>query len=55
VSPCHDGQDGGHVRQLHRQDVAAQVEFESKIEAKLTAIAHISVSRDEIQAVSTWV
>jgi hypothetical protein len=35
--------------------VAAQVEFESEIEAKLKAASHVLVSSGWFQAVSTWV
>jgi hypothetical protein len=36
-------------------DVAAQVEFESKIEAKLKAVYHVLVSSAYFQALSPWV
>jgi hypothetical protein len=39
----------------HPRDVVAQVEFESKIEAKLKAIYHMLVSSAQFWAVSTWV
>jgi len=35
-------------------DATAQVEFESKIEAKLKAVYQILVSSDWFQALSTW-
>ena len=34
--------------------VAAQVEFENKIEVKLKAVYHIFISSHEFQALSTW-
>jgi hypothetical protein len=34
---------------------AAQVEIDSKIEAKLKAVYHVIVSSAQFQAVSTWV
>ena len=39
---------------VHVHDVAAQLEIESKIDAKLKAIYHILVSRADCQALSTW-
>jgi hypothetical protein len=38
-----------------RHGVAAQVEIESKIEAKLKAVYHILVSNPSFQELSTWV
>jgi hypothetical protein len=37
------------------QAVAAQVEFESNVQAKLKAVYHILVSSAEFKALSTWV
>jgi hypothetical protein len=43
-----------HAREL-RHDVAAQVEFQSKIEAKLKALYLILVLSAKFQALATWV
>jgi hypothetical protein len=43
------------LRLLQLRVAAAQVEFESKIEARLKADSHILVSRALFQALPTWV
>jgi hypothetical protein len=56
VNECKPLPGTGSTRSLLLfRGVAAQVEFESKLETKLKPVYHILVSSAEFQAGSTWV
>jgi hypothetical protein len=55
MPPEHAVHVHGRDRLLLIQVIAAHVEFESKIEAKLKAIYHVLASRAYFPALSTWV